>query len=118
MSMETMETFLFNTAFVGYSAALALYLIYAFTRRESVSRTAYVFLSVSVGLHAVSLAALAWAAHAVLGHGWYVPWSNWFGSFSLFALLISAVFLIVQAKTHLPILGVFVLPWTWLALLI
>lgn len=115
--MQTLEVLGFNAAFVGYTIALVLYMAYLFTRRETLSAAGHKLLMVSVFMHAFSLAARVVAARAVPGHHWYVPWSNWFESFSLFALLISLVFLLVQAKTHLPILGAFVLPWTWLALL-
>ncbi|MBK7208728.1 MAG: hypothetical protein IPH91_10800 [Elusimicrobia bacterium] len=38
-------------------------------------------------------------------------WSNWFESLSLFSLLIVGVFLAVQTRARLAILGAFVLPW-------
>ncbi len=115
--MQNLEVLLFNVAFAGYTLALGLYLAYALTRREKFSDTAHALLLGAVALHVLSLGARVLAARVVPEHAWYVPWSNWFESFSLFGLLISLVFLIVQAKARLPILGVFVLPWTWLALL-
>jgi cytochrome c-type biogenesis protein CcsB len=114
--MQILEIWSFNVAFAGYTAALALYLGYALTRNESLSVLGHRLLGFSVALHAASLVARVIAAHTIPEHAWYVPWSNWFESFSLFALLISAIFLLVQGGTHLPILGAFVLPWSWLAL--
>ncbi|MBI4396988.1 MAG: c-type cytochrome biogenesis protein CcsB [Elusimicrobia bacterium] len=114
--MGMTEMVLFNLAFAGYTLVLALYFAYAFTRRESFSRSAYRLLTGTVALHVLSLGARVLAARVIPEHTWYVPWSNWFESFSLFALLIALVFLIVQARTRLPILGVFVMPWSWLAI--
>jgi cytochrome c-type biogenesis protein CcsB len=114
--MENLEAWLFNPAFVGYLAAFVLYVVYAVTKREGASRWGHRLLVTSVLLHAASLGARAVAARSIPEHSWYVPWSNWFESFSLFALLIASIFLIVQAKTRLPILGAFVLPWNVLAL--
>lgn len=115
--MEIIEVWAFNAAFLGYTAALALYAAYAFTRREALTSAGHRVLVASAALHALSLLARVAVARIIPEHSWYVPWSNWFESFSLFALLIAVVFLAVQAKTHLPILGAFVLPWSWLALL-
>lgn len=114
--MDQLQAVAFNIAFAGYTAALALYVAYAFTRRESLSLAGHRLLMLSAGLHVLSLAARTLAARTIPEHSWYVPWSNWFESFSLFALLIALIFLFVQRKTHLPVLGAFVLPWCWLAL--
>jgi cytochrome c-type biogenesis protein CcsB len=116
--MATLESVLFHLAFAGYAATFGLYLIYALTRRETFSRSGHGLLIGVVAIHAASLAARWAVARVIPGHAWYVPWSNWFESFSLFALAIGAVFLLVQAKSRLPILGVFVLPWSVVALVL
>jgi cytochrome c-type biogenesis protein CcsB len=115
--VEILEVWTFNVAFLGYTVALALYLAYAFNKREALTALGHKLLVLSAALHVLSLLARVAAARTIPEHSWYVPWSNWFESFSLFALLIAATFLAVQAKTRLPILGAFVLPWCWLALL-
>jgi cytochrome c-type biogenesis protein CcsB len=114
--METLEIFSFYSAFPGYWIAFGLYLAYGLTRRERLSRLGHGVLGAAVALHGLSLAFRAIAARSLPGHGGYFPWGNWFESFSLFAFLIAAAFLIVQAKSRMPILGVFVLPWACLAL--
>lgn len=114
--MENLEAVLFNLAFLGYIAGFALYAAYAATKREAPALWGHRLLFASVLVHAASLAARALAARTIPEHSWYVPWSNWFESFSLFALLIAASFLVTQARTRVPILGVFVLPWNILAL--
>ncbi len=115
--MEKLEVLLFNFAFAAYIVGFGLYLAYAFNKREKLGLYGHRLLTGAVVLHAVSLFVRAVAARTIPEHSWYVPWSNWFESFSLFALLIAAIFLFIQAKTHLPILGAFVLPWNILALL-
>jgi ABC-type transport system involved in cytochrome c biogenesis permease subunit len=114
--MENLEAVLFNLAFAGYVVGFVLYAFYAGTKRDPLSLWGHRLLASAVILHTVSLAVRAAAARTIPEHSWYVPWSNWFESFSLFALLIAASFIIVQVKTRLPILGVFVLPWNILAL--
>lgn len=114
--MEHLEAILFNLAFAGYVVGFGLYVAYAFAKRDGLAVWAHRVLVASVVLHAASLGARAVAARSIPEHSWYVPWSNWFESFSLFALLIAAAFLVVQARTRLPILGAFVLPWNILAL--
>lgn len=114
--MENLEAILFNLACVGYVAGFALYAAYAGSKRDSHALWGHRLLATAVILHTVSLAARAIAARTIPEHSWYVPWSNWFESFSLFALLIGACFMVVQSGTKLPILGVFVLPWNLMAL--
>lgn len=114
--MENLEAILFNLACLGYVAGFALYAAYAATKRDNLATGAHRALVSAVLLHAVSLIVRAVAARTIPEHSWYVPWSNWFESFSLFALLIGVCFLVVQAREKLPILGLFVLPWNLLAL--
>jgi cytochrome c-type biogenesis protein CcsB len=114
--MEKLEVLLFNGAFIAYIVGFFLYLAYAFSRRDKLGVAGHRLVVGAVVLHAASLAVRAAAARTIPEHSWYVPWSNWFESFSLFALLIAALFLVVQARTRLPILGAFVLPWNVLAL--
>jgi cytochrome c-type biogenesis protein CcsB len=114
--MENLEAILFNIGFAGYIIGFGLYAAYAATKREALALNGHRLVLGSVLVHAASLAARAVAARTIPEHSWYVPWSNWFESFSLFALLIAACFLVTQFKTRVPILGVFVLPWNILAL--
>jgi cytochrome c-type biogenesis protein CcsB len=114
--MKTLETFLFYSTFLGYLVSCALYLGYGATRRERFSHVAHAVLVAAVLSHFWSLASRTVLAHSLPDHAWYVPWSNWFESFSFFAFLIAAVFLAVQSRTPLPILGAFVMPWVCLAL--
>lgn len=114
--MENLEAILFNLAFAGYIAGFGLYAAYAGSKRDGLALWGHRTLVSAVVLHTVSLAARAVAARTIPEHSWYVPWSNWFESFSLFALLIAACFLVVQAREKLPILGLFVLPWNLMAL--
>lgn len=114
--MNGLDAFFFYVAFLGYFVSLALYFAYVFTRGENYSRWAHGLLLAAVACHGASLVFRTLAGHALPDHAWYVPWSDWFESLSLFAWLISAAFLLVQAETHLPVLGAFILPLTCLAL--
>jgi cytochrome c-type biogenesis protein CcsB len=105
-----MEKALFGAAFTFYSVAMSLFLGYVVTRRESLSRTAGWGILVAVVFHVGSLIARTVAAHAYPEHRFYVPWSNWFESFSFFALVIAVTFLIVEWRRGVPILGAFVTP--------
>lgn len=116
--MRTAEAVLFHLALWGHFAALAFYAAYAATKKERFSRTAHRALEAAVGALFFSLLLRMSGAHGPLGRWWYVPWSDWFESFAFFALLITGVFLLVQARTRLPILGAFVIPWSCLSLFI
>jgi cytochrome c-type biogenesis protein CcsB len=104
------EQVFFGYAFTAYTVAMTLFLGYAFTRRESLSSVARWVLSSAVVAHVVSLIVRTVVARQLPQHGWYVPWSNWFESFSFFTLIIAVEFLIIQWRQHLPILGAFVSP--------
>lgn len=113
-----MEMTLFSAAFYAYTVATALYIGYAITRREGLSPVARWILIVAVVLHAASLVIRMINARALPQHDWYVPWSNWFESFSFFAIVISIEFLAVLAMRPLPILGAFVAPLAWVSLIV
>ena len=66
--------------------------------------------------HATSLIIRTIIARQMPQHGWYVPWSNWFESFSFFGLVIIVEYLIIQWGREAPILGVFVTPLAFLSM--
>lgn len=105
-----MEQMFFGAAFACYTVAMSLYFGYVLTRRETLSRTAGFAVWAGVGTHVVSLIIRTVAAHAVPEHRYYVPWSNWFESFSFFSLVIAVTFLAIEWRRGLPILGAFVTP--------
>ena len=105
-----METIMFGLAFALYGVAMLLFCGYLITRRETLSRTANGAVLVGALSHALSLVVRTVAAHRIPGHRWYVPWSNWFESFSFFALIIAIEYLIIERRHRVPILGVFVSP--------
>ncbi len=108
-----METTFFGIAFTLYTICMTLYLGYAFTKREALSNGARWLLMIAVLCHGISLVIRTYFARQIPQHGWYVPWSNWFESFSFFSLIVSIEFLIIHRKSHLPILGAFVSPLIW-----
>jgi cytochrome c-type biogenesis protein CcsB len=129
-----METLLFNAAYVAYTLCTLLYLAYLFTKRERYSKWAYMLLVGALTVHVASLATRTYDARsnyaqqaetlraegkteAAIGAeraaSSYVPWSNWFESFSFFSLLIALIYLIITRWYHIPVLGAFVMPVSW-----
>jgi cytochrome c-type biogenesis protein CcsB len=105
-----MERFFFGLAYAAYAVALSLYVGYAIVRRENLAKAARGFLIGAVLSHAISLVIRTVIARHMPQHGWYVPWSNWFESFSFFGLVIIVEYLIIQWGREAPILGVFITP--------
>lgn len=114
--MAALESICFWAAALGYVVAFGHYATYAFTKRERLSDAGLRLLGASVVLHLASLLLRTAVGRSLPDHAGYVPWSNWYESFSLFAFSIAAVFLLIKARARLPILGVFVLPWNMLTL--
>jgi len=113
-----METVFFGIAFTAYTVAMTLYLGYAFTRRESMAWTARATLILALACHAISLIVRTYFARQLPQHSWYVPWSNWFESFSFFAAVITIEFLVIQSSKGVPILGAFVTPLAWISMIV
>ena len=129
-----METLLFNTAYVCYTLCTLLYLVYLFTKKESFTRIAFILLSVALTLHVGSLVTRTVAARSNYWHQAdqlraegkieaaigaeraaksYVPWSNWFESFSFFGAIIAAIYFFIALRMTIPILGAFIMPISW-----
>ena len=109
--MQKLQALLFDFGFLGYLTAVTFYLAYVFSRRDSHGALGHRILFGSSLLHVASLVVGLWMESHRPGHMAYGFWSNWFESLSLFSLLIVVVFLVVQTRASLAILGVFVLPW-------
>lgn len=104
-----MENALFNIAYAAYTASTLLYLIYLFTKRERFSRLAWGFLCAALLAHIGSSAALGIQQ---AGNS-YVPWSNWFESFSFFGAIIALIYFFIGWRIPIPLLGVFIMPVSW-----
>ena len=111
-----MERLFFGIAYAAYAVALSLYVGYAIFRRENLAKTARGVLIFAVLTHAISLIIRTTIARQMPQHGWYVPWSNWFESFSFFGLVIIVEYLIIQWGREAPILGVFITPLAFLSM--
>lgn len=110
-----MDIIFFKIAFAGYSIGNILYMAYLLTRRDSIGRTATTITFAAMSSHIVSVITRAIEGNKTT-EMLYLPWNNIFESLSLFALVITAIFLLIQLKHYLPILGTFIMPLTWLAL--
>jgi cytochrome c-type biogenesis protein CcsB len=113
-----MELLFFKAAFAAYTVGMALYLGYAFTRRETLATTGRWVLVGAIVAHIISLIIRTIIARQIPQHGWYVPWSNWFESFSFFAVIITIQYLLIQYKEPLPIMGAFVTPLVFITMLV
>lgn len=116
--MEKFEGALFYAAFAAYAFSMAGYLLYAFTKKERLGRAAYALIIAGALLHLGDFAVRAYVGRVAHGLAHYVPWSNWFESFSLFAFIIAVTFILVQKIYELHILGAFVVPLQWILLVI
>ncbi len=105
-----MEIYFFGGAFAAYTVAMSLFIGYAITRRELLAGIAKKALWAGAACHIISLIIRTTIARQMPQHTWYVPWSNWFESFSFFAVVIVVQYLIIQKKQEIPILGAFVTP--------
>src|SRR5690242_9635734 len=129
-----MEHLFFNTAYICYTASTLLYLIYLFSKHEKFSRAAWMLLSVALAVHIGSLvirtmdarSAYTEAAQILRAHGKldaaigaeraarsYVPWSNWFESFSFFGAIIALIYFFIAWRIPIPVLGAFIMPVSW-----
>lgn len=112
-----MEMTLFTAALALYGAAAGLFLGYAITRRESVARIANGAVVGGIVVHLVFIALRTSYARHLPDHAWYVPWSSWFESFSFLALVMAVQFVVVERR-RLPVLGVFILPIIFIAMVV
>lgn len=111
-----MEKLFFGIAFSATTLSMILFFAYALTRRESLARTAKGALITAVGSHAIALLIRTYQGYLMPVHTFYVPWSNWFESFSFLGFVISLEFLVIQSKRDIPILGTFITPLVFGAL--
>jgi len=114
--MELLEGSLFNFTYLLYTFAMVLYWIFAKTKKSQLGQLAFILVVFAVFAHLVDLGLRAYIGLALHDLKWYVPWSNWFESFSLFALMIGITFIGVQLIYRLHALGVFVITLLWVVL--
>jgi cytochrome c-type biogenesis protein CcsB len=113
-----MERIFFSLAFAGYTVAMSLFIGYVFTRRENLAIFGRGLLIATLVCHIISLIIRTIVARQLPEHSWYVPWSNWFESFSFFAAVMIAQFLIIERKQGLPVLGAFVTPLAFITMVV
>jgi cytochrome c-type biogenesis protein CcsB len=98
-----MHILLLKVTTLFYLVGTVLYLYFIVTMRERAARAGRVFLLAGVILHAIGFA----ARYAAAG---YTPVTSLFESLSFFALAIAAVFLYVEGRYNLRVLGAFIAP--------
>lgn len=114
--MEILELNLFNFTYATYTLAMILYVVTAFKKIEKLGRIAFGLVLLASVCHVSDLALRAYIGLVEHGLKWYVPWSNWFESFSLFAFIMGVTFIVVQFYYRLEILGAFVVTLLWITL--
>lgn len=114
--MRDFEYFLFNMTYLIYTVSLACYLIYAFNKKVVLARLGFLLVLFASVFHFSDLACRAYVGLFEHQLQWYVPWSNWFETFSLFAFIVGITFVVTQFVYHFHILGIFVVSFLWLIL--
>ncbi len=105
---------LFNAAWGCYTVSMAAYLFYAWKKKNSIGNLAFGFILAGAALHLCDFLLRAYIGRVEHGLKHYVPWSNWFESFSLFAFVIAVTFIAVMRIYRLHILGTFVATLQWI----
>ena len=113
--MESLEPYIFNMAYLGYTLGLIFYWIYIFSKNEKWGKVGFKSIVLGSAFHLMNFAMRAYIGLALHQLKWYVPWSNWFESFSLFAFVIALTFIAVQIIYRLHVLGAFVVTLLWIA---
>lgn len=132
-----MENLLFKIAYAAYTLSTGLYLAYLLTKKERLSQIAFGFLAAALLLHTGSLitrtivARDGFMAQAITlreqgkvdaaadverAARAYVPWTNWFESFSFFGGVLALIFFIISCRIRIPLLGAFIMPIGWILL--
>ncbi|MBI4056273.1 MAG: c-type cytochrome biogenesis protein CcsB [Elusimicrobia bacterium] len=110
-----MELGLFKLAFALYTVSLALALGYVFAKREEWVGWLWKILGVGLIAHFMSFAVRTYSFWQIPENRFFLPINTFFGALSYLAFAVALVFWVVEGKHRLNILGVFVLPWTFLA---
>jgi len=104
----------FNISMAIYLISSLGYLIFATSQHKRVGTLSTSLLTVGLFLHSVGLV-FRWVETHQTGYG-YVPLSNMYESLIFFSWTIVLVYLILEFKYQQKIIGVFVTPFTFLAI--
>jgi len=105
-----MNVWILRVAALVYLAATILHLIYLTSQRKTSIKWASWTTWAAFGLHTVGIV----ARHAEMGHS---PITNQFEAMSFLAWAITGVYLLLQLKYHVPSLGAFVSPLSFVFIL-
>jgi len=110
-----MELSLFVLAFIAYTAATALALGYAATRREELTAWMWRVLGLALAFHLASSGVRLQEFWRIPQNRYLLPINSFYGALSYLALATAAVFWVVEGRHRLHILGAFVLPLAWIS---
>jgi cytochrome c-type biogenesis protein CcsB len=103
-----MENQLFSAAYAAYTFSTVLAPAYLFTKREPLSAWSIGLWRAAFGMHLLSLSLRCIHQHHA--------WSSWFATLSLFAVIVSFLYVVITFTKSIPILGSFVTPIPWVLL--
>ncbi|MBI3550355.1 MAG: c-type cytochrome biogenesis protein CcsB [Elusimicrobia bacterium] len=106
-----MELNLFRLAAVFYTAGTAFAFVYLYAREDKWSRWMRWCLYAGAAAHVASFGFRLQAFWAIPENRFFLPINSFFGALSFLALATAVVFVIVEGRHQLGILGAFVLPW-------
>ncbi|MBI5596354.1 MAG: c-type cytochrome biogenesis protein CcsB [Elusimicrobia bacterium] len=109
------ELRLFQAATACYLVGTGLGFVYLCRRGESGRRWMFNFLAIGALLHLVAFGLRIQAFWSYPENRFYIPVNSFFGALSFMALALTSVFVLVEGRHQLGILGAFVLPWACVA---
>jgi len=114
MSSSLSSQLFFNIAMGIYLVGFLGYLIYVTSQHRGAGGLATIVLSIGLILHSAGLV-VRWIETHQSGYG-YVPLSNMYESLIFFSWTIVFIYLILEFKYRQKVIGVFVMPFAFLAI--
>ena len=109
-----MNTYIFSIVTFVYLASMVVYVVYLAFRKPAIARVAMVILLAGWLAQTVAIG-LRWYESYQMGIG-HAPMSNLYESLVFFSWTIILLYLIIEHKYKLPVLGAFVTPFAFLGM--
>src|SRR5438128_1606817 len=105
------ELQLFWVAAACYTFGTAMAFVYLYSREEKWSAWMRYFLYAGAAAHLASFGVRLHGFWRIEENRYFLPINSFFGALSFLALATAVVFVLVEGRHRLGILGAFVLPW-------
>lgn len=112
----TPEMILIWIAFSSYLVGTALSFVYLFFKDEKWSLWMLRFLQIGIVFHLASFGFRMHSFWQIPENRYFFPINTFFGALSYLSLAVAVVFVLVESRHRLGILGAFVLPWVAIGL--